>query len=202
MAELDTTNKFENAVMAENLSRALSNDEREKIENTLRSNNIDIIFRETGPKASLFDAIAILFNEPLTKMIINGLLASGAYDAIKSVVLCFLEKLKNAYKVRSDGNGNIIKKDIPHLDLRLKTDNAELNVLISRNFTHKQVLEYMDKARETMIELGKTQIPKLQKYEIYIIDSDSNKPESIKVMTMSQYGKEQLEKQEKENAEI
>lgn len=195
--EQNTANKFENAIMVENLSKCLSNDEREEIEKILHSNNIDIAFHETGPKASLFDAITIFFNEPLTKMIINGLLSSSAYDAIKFVVLCFLGKLKNIFHISFGSKKRENKKKTSHLDLRLKTGNAEVNVLISSNFTHEQNLEYMDKAREIMIELGKTRIPQLQTYEIYVIDSDDDKPELIKVMTMVQYAKEQRKKQQR-----
>jgi hypothetical protein len=86
--------------MVENLSKYLSDDDRKKIEDMLHSNNIDRAFHETDPKASLFDAITIFFNEPLTKMIITGLLTSGAYDVIKFSVLCFLSKLKNIFLAR------------------------------------------------------------------------------------------------------
>jgi len=72
----------------------LSNTERKNINNVLHSNNIDINFHEVGPKASLFEAITVFFNEPLTKLIINGLLTASAYDAIKFVILSLLRKIK------------------------------------------------------------------------------------------------------------
>lgn len=197
MSRQNTINKFENAIMVENLSKYLSSDEQKKIEDMFYSSNIDIAFRETGPKASLFEAMSILFNEPITKMIMAGLLTSSVYDAIKFLVLCFLDKLKNIFIIRLGSKDEVIKREVSHLDLRFKTGNAEVNVLISNNFTHEQNLEYMDKAIEKMIELGKTQIPILQTYEIYVIDRDDDKPELLKVMTMVQYAKEQREKKQK-----
>jgi hypothetical protein len=196
MSGQNTASKFENAIMVENLSKCLSNDERKKIDDLLHSNNIDIAFHETGPKASLFDAITIFFNEPLTKMIINGLLTSSVYDAIKFVVSCFLSKLKNIFLISINSKEEIVKKEISHLDLHFKTGNAAVDVLISNNFTHEQNLEYIAKAFKMMTELGKTQIPQLQTYEIYVIDSDDDKPELLKVMTGVQYIKEQQKKKQ------
>jgi hypothetical protein len=129
MAKRNTVNKFENIIGVENLSKCLSIDERVKIEDMLHSNGIDIVFRETGPKAALFDATTVFFNEPLTKMIITGLFTSGMYDAIKFVVLCFLSKLKNIVCVSLTGKEEIIK-DHPQLNLRFKAGNAEMNVLL------------------------------------------------------------------------
>jgi hypothetical protein len=112
---------------------------------------------EILPYSKISDSI--LFNEPLTKMIINSLLTSSAYDAIKFVVFYFWGKLKDVFRIRSDSKGKVIQKNIPCLDFRLKIGNAEVNVLVSSNFTHKQSLEYIDKAFEMMIDLRKTNIP-------------------------------------------
>jgi hypothetical protein len=201
MSEQNTGSKFENAIKVENLSKYLSNDEREKIEDMLHSNNIDIVFYETGPKADLFSAITIFFNEPLTKMIITGLITSSTYDAIKFVVLCFLSKLKNIFLVSFSSKQNELIKKPVQLDLRFKAGNAEMNALIPNNFTHEQNLEYLDRVLKAMIELGKTQIPHMQTREFYVIDSDDDKAELLKVKTMVQYCKEQRKKQQKAGAQ-
>jgi uncharacterized short protein YbdD (DUF466 family) len=186
MSELNTANKFENAIRVEDIGKFLSDDELKKIVGMLNSNSIDIVFHETGPKASLFEAITIFFNEPLAKAIMTGLLTSGTYDAIKFTVLSLLSKLKNISIFRSHN-----KKEATELNLRLKTVNTEVNLLLSNKLTHEQNLEYMDKAREIIIELWKTQIRNLKNYEMYIIKSDNDNPETIKVMTMVQYAREQ-----------
>jgi hypothetical protein len=192
MTEQNGVNKFENAIRVENLGKILLDDERKKIEDMLHSNNIDIIFHKTSPKASLFDAITIFFNEPLTKAIITGLLTSGTYDVIKFTVLSLLSKLKNITIISSHN-----KKEVTELNLHLETVNAEVNLLISDKLTHEQYMEYMDKAREIIIELEKTQIRNLKNYEMYIIESDNDNYETIKVMTMVQYAREQQKKQKK-----
>jgi hypothetical protein len=192
MTKWDVASSFENIIMVENFNKCLSNEERKEIEDLLHSNNIDIIFYETGPKASFFDAITIFFNEPITKMIINGLLSSAAYDAVKFSVISLLGKLNRIIRIRLNSNIEIIRNE--ELNLRFKAGNAEMNVLISNKLTHEQNLEYMEKAFVAMIEIAKTQIPQEQTYEAYIIESDSEKPELIKVKTIVQYAKEKREK--------
>jgi len=75
----------ERAIIIENLSFLLANDEREEITKRLNEQQIEMIFYEkrSTPIASLFDAINIYFSEPLTVAITSGLLSSAAYDAIK-----------------------------------------------------------------------------------------------------------------------
>jgi hypothetical protein len=108
-----------------------------------------------------------------------------------------LSKLKNIFLISIDSKQGAVKKDISHLNLKFKTDNAEVNVLVSNNLSHEQNLEYMDKVLKTMIELEKTQIHNLQTYEIYVIDSDEDNPELLKVMTDVQYCNEQRKKNQK-----
>ena len=194
---MNTENKFESAIMVETIGKILSDDERKKIEDMLHSNNIGIDYFESGPKASLFEAITIFFNEPLTKSIITGIFAAGTYDVIKFVVLTLLSKIKNIYKVSLPNEQEVVKKEITELNLRLRADNAEVNLLISNKLTHEQNLEYMDKAREIIIDLEKTQIRNLKNYEIYIIESDKDNPDLVKVMTMVQYAREQKKKNQK-----
>jgi hypothetical protein len=201
MTEQNSGYKFENTIMVENLSKSLSDNERKKIEDMLHSNNIHIGFYETGPQASLFDAITIFFNEPLTKMIITGLLTSGTYDVIKFVVSCFLSKLKNAFLIKFDSKEGVVKKNIPQLNLHLRTGNAEINILVSDNLSHEQMLEYMDKARKTIIELEKTKIRNLKNHETFVIVSYDDKSELVKVMTIVQYAKEQQKKNQKSSTE-
>jgi hypothetical protein len=189
--------KFENAIFVENLHLSLSSEEQNKIISLLDQQQVEIVFRENKDtvKACLFDAVTIFFNEPLTKAIITGLLTSGAYDAIKFTISCFLNNLKNYTLVKYNSKEGVEKKTA-QLNLRLKTGNAEMNVLLPNNYTQKQNLEYLDRMLKTMVEIGKTDIPHIQKYEMYVIEgNDDDRPELLKVKTIVQYAREQQKKQ-------
>ena len=201
MLDDNTVEKYENIIYVETLLKYLSNDERDKIINMLHTNNIEIEFHEIGPKASLFDAITVFFNEPLTKMIINGLLTASSYDAIKFVVFTLLRKIKKVIFVGIDDKNKLIKKKCTNLDLHINIGNINVDVLLSNNYTHKQNLEYMDKVFEKIIDLAKTQNQDLQAKEFYVFENDDKNPKLLKSMTMVEYAKEQRKKQKSKKGE-
>jgi len=195
MFDGNTAEEFKNVIHVETLSKYLSNGEREKISNMLHSNNIGIEYHEVGPKASLFEAITVVFNESLTMMLISGLLTSSAYDTIKFVVLCLLSKIKKIFIV-SSSNNNLVKRKCSNLDLHINIGNINVDILLSNNYTHKQNLEYLDKVFEKITELAKTQPTSVQTKEFYVLENDDKNPKSLKTMTMVEYAKEQQRKQE------
>ena len=186
--------KFENAIFVENLHLFLSKEERNGVVNALSQQQIEIVFHENENtvNASLFTAVTILFNEPLTKMIIADLLTMAAYDAIKYTISCFLANLKKIKLVKLSSKKEKVNEIPAQLNLRLKTSNAEMNVLLPNNLTHDQNLDYVDRMLKTMVELGKTEILRTQNYEMYIIEgNDDENPELLKVKTCIEYMKEQ-----------
>jgi hypothetical protein len=191
----DTTEENRNVIHVEGLSKYFSNGERERINNILHSNNIEIEYHEVGPKASLSEAITVVFNESLIKMLISGFLTAGSYDAIKFVLLKLLSKLKKVFIV-SSSNNKLVKRKCTDIDIHFNMDNIKLDVLLSNNFTHKQNLEYLDKVLGKIIELKKTQNQNSQTKEFYVIENDKKNQKTLKLMTMLEYAKEQQRKQE------
>jgi hypothetical protein len=197
MLDGNTTEEFKNVIHVETLSKILSSSERDGINNMLHSYNIEIEYHEVGPKASLFEAITVFFNEPLSNMIINGLLTASSYDAIKFVVSNLLSKIKKVYRVSfSSSKNKLIKSKCSNLDLHISNGNINVDVLLSNNYTHKQNLEYLDKVFEKITDLAKKQPPNVQTREFFVIENDEKNPKSLKTMTMLEYAKEQQRKQE------
>jgi hypothetical protein len=193
----NSTEEIKNVIHVEGLYKYLSNGERKEINNILHSNNIEIDYHEIEPKASLFEALIVFFNEPLTMSLISGLLTSTASDAIKFVVLRLLSKIKKIYFASFNSSKNkLVKRKCSNLDLHINIGNINVDVLMTNNYTHKQNLEYLDKVFSKIIELGKTQPQNLQTNEFFVIENDDKNPKSLKTMTMVEYAKEQQRKQE------
>lgn len=144
------------SIYVENLHLPLSNDKLNEIITTLKQHEIDIIFSENlEPKASLFSAISIIFNEPLVKQIILNLFSAGVFEAIKISLLHLYNCLKKFKNISSNG-----KQEQSSLNIRLKTDNITLNLPIPNNLHDEQFLAYLDMAQNTLIEIGKSDIIK------------------------------------------
>jgi len=190
------TEEIRNVIHVEGLAKYLSNNERERINNLLYSNNIEIDYHEFEPKASLFESLTIIFNDSLIKLIFSGLLTSSAYDAIKYVILSFVKKLKKIFFASIDGNNKLIKRKCSNLDLHINIGNINVDVLLSNSYTHKQNLEYLDRVFGKITDLAKTQPSNMQTKEFYVIENDDKNPKSLKIMTMLEYAKEQQRKQE------
>jgi Mg/Co/Ni transporter MgtE len=180
-----------NAIRVENLHLSLSNDECNEIIDLFNFNKIDIIFFDTrnSPKASLFDAITILFNEPLTKTIIANLLSSATYDVIKSVLYRLFRNKKQhiIYNLSS-------KEKEASVNLHFETDSVQIIAPIPDNLNKKQFSGYMDMLHKTMVELGKHQIPNIKTQEI--LNKEKNN-DSLTVKTILQYSKERHKEQQK-----
>jgi len=182
----------QNSIYVENLHLSLTNEELNEIINLLKQNDIEINFRENHePKASLFTALSIFFNEPITKQIILNLISSGAFEAIK-YSLFQLYKNINKFKYIQLGN----KPEPQTFNIKYKINNIKLNIPVPSNLSDKQFSLYMDMTHKTLIELGKSDILQSSVYNEYIIESEEGQ-EELKVKTIIEYAREQHQKQKK-----
>jgi len=66
-----------------------------------------------------------------------------------------------------------------------------MHVLFSNSYTHKQNLEYLDNVFKNVSNLAKTKKDNLRTKEFYVIENCDTPPQSLKIMTMLDYAKEQ-----------
>lgn len=180
---------FKNAIVVENISFCLSNDEKKKLEDTLNENHIDLFFYEQRSiQNSFFETLSIYFNKHLTELIVAGILVPATYEAIKFAVFKIVKGVNKFIRNA--------EKNKPITSLRLKTEKIEIIAPIPNNLNDKQFSDYMDMLQKTLIELGANQTQNIERYECFIIeyiDEQSN----LKVKTMLQYAVERTTEQKK-----
>lgn len=182
--------KCDNSIIFQNVSHLLTPEERDKLEKDFSSYKIEIAFYETrGIQMSVFDCIFLYFNQNLSELIITGLLAPVVYDLIKSSALFLFKRIKKLlHKVTVKG----ITKVTP--SIRLKCGNAEITAVIPDNLSDEQFYAYMDLLKQTLSDVNEHKFQPLLKYQAFIAEYDANS-NYIKVSTITEYGYEQIAKQ-------
>lgn len=185
---------YEDYIVVKNISFVISSEERSIITSRLNENNIGIEFIETrGIENSIFDAFSIYINAHLTELIISGLLAPAAYDAIKKAIY-FIVKGMGRFAFRR-------KKEEPEVCIKFKNEKAEIIAPIPEYLNDIQFASYMDMLSNSIKELGQSQIYNMKDFDYYIIEFDNVK-NKIVIKTITEYGMERARRQrETANAE-
>lgn len=185
---------YEDYIMVKNIFFVISSEERNTIASKLNENNIGIEFIETrGIENSIFDAFSIYINAHLTELIISGLLAPAAYDAIKKTIY-FIVKGIGRFAFRS-------KKDGPEVCVKFKNERAEIIAPIPEYLNDIQFANYMDMLSKSIKELGQSQVYNIKEFDYYIIEFDNAKNKTV-IKTITEYGMERARRQrETANAE-
>lgn len=178
---------YEDYIMVKNMSFVIGCEERNIITSKLNENNIGIEFIETrGIENSIFDAFSIYINAHLTELIITGLLAPAAYDAIKNSVILIVKSICRFTFRR--------KKDEPEVCIKFKTDKAEIIAPVPENLNDTQFASYMDMLGNSIKELSQSQIYNVKRFDYYIIEFDNETNGTI-IKTSTEYGMERIRKQ-------
>jgi hypothetical protein len=173
----------EKLIYVENLHLNLTDKKINEITNLLKQHDITInYFKNLEPRASLFETINIIFNEPITKQILLNLISAGAFEAIKTSLLPLYNSLNKIKIIKAGG-----KQEQPSLNIMFKTKNNTLNILIPSNLPDNQFKDYLDMAQKTIIELGKGDILKSTEYNEFVLESEEENKKSLKVKTMREY---------------
>lgn len=182
--------KCDNKIVLRNVYHLITAEEREKLEEDFANQKIGIDFYETrGMQMSVFDCIYLYLNQNLSELLITGLLAPAAYDLIKSSALFLIKRVKKLLHKVSAKRISEVKPSI-----QLKCGNAEITAVIPDNLSDEQFYAYMDLLKQTLSEVNEHKFQPLLKYQSFIAEYDANS-NYIKVSTITEYGYEQIAKQ-------
>lgn len=182
--------EYKSGIMLENFSLLFPDDERVQIKKLLNEQSIGVLFVETrGVQASFIEAASIYINEHLTELILTGLIAPAAYDAIKIAISAVIGKIKSWFRPP--------KRDSPVVCLKFKTANAEIIAPIPDYLSNEQFKIYMDTLRETLEHDSKPKIEKVTRFEYFIVEENCDKTHIV-TKTIAEYSYEQRRKKENE----
>jgi len=179
-------------ITAMNLGLSMTDEERRELEIALEKHEIKMIFleRRHGAIASIFTSLPIFLSEELVISIMHGVIGAAAYDTIKFAISKLMGCVKNFSFLTGDE-----KQIEATVSLDFKIGNAEIKAPIPENLSDEQFSAYMDMLSKTIEGMKDTQIPHLTMYESFVIDY-TKEGESLRVLTMVQYAREQHKKQE------
>lgn len=169
---------FENVIAADNLSLILSQEEKESIAAALNEQEIGLLFVEKRSMVqAVFQTVYLYINENLTELIIAGLIAPAAYDAIKSTVSRIVDRMRKRLKNP--------EREAAVVSLKLESGNVEITAPIPTTLTDEQFSQYMDMLRASVAQMSSDQDRDTKARESFIAECvDENGSISIRMKTI------------------
>lgn len=187
--------KTNNIIVFRNVEQFITSEERQQLKAQLSKENLEINFFENHRlQASIFDGIFLYINQNLTELIATGLLTPMIYDLIKSSVLFVFKRICKSFHVVTAEGSQKVKPSI-----QLECGNAGIIAIIPDNLSNDQFCAYMDLLKQTLSDFNESKFKHLLKHQSFIAEYNADS-DCIKVETITEYGCEQMAKQnEREN---